>query len=105
MADRKYEPDKVYLQGPDGRIWPYEALLANEPGFVSVVPNKSKQAAKEDSQPPTPEDSQPPTPETEPSQASENKGTTTGSAQQNQKQQNDKQQERQVPPQSGNNAR
>ena len=41
MAARKFELDKVYLQGPDGRVWPYEPLLANADGFKPVVPNAS----------------------------------------------------------------
>lgn len=46
--DRKFVEDKVYLQGPDQQIWEYEALLANQPGFVAVTPNPSKKAAAAD---------------------------------------------------------
>lgn len=42
--ERKFVEDKVYLQGPDGQIWEYEAMLANQNGFVAVTPNPSKKA-------------------------------------------------------------
>lgn len=40
--ERKFIEDKVYLQGPNGVIYDYEPLLANQAGFVAVTPNKSK---------------------------------------------------------------
>ena len=40
--EQEYIEDKVYLRGPTGRIYPYEPLVANQPGFVAVVPNKSE---------------------------------------------------------------
>lgn len=40
--DRKFVEDKVYLKGPSGVIYEYEPLLAQRPGFVPTVPNKSK---------------------------------------------------------------
>jgi hypothetical protein len=43
-TERKFVEDKVYLQGPDGQIWDYDALLANQSGYVAVTPNKSKKA-------------------------------------------------------------
>ena len=45
--ERKFVEDKVYLKGPDGQIWEYESLLANQSGFVAVTPNPSKKATAE----------------------------------------------------------
>lgn len=45
MAERKYQLDKTYLQGPKGQIYDYEAVLAKQPGWKPVVPNRSKKAA------------------------------------------------------------
>ena len=47
MADneRKFVEDKVYLRGPDGQVWEYEALLANQSGFTAFTLNPSKAAA------------------------------------------------------------
>lgn len=50
MAERKFEQDKVYLQGPDGQIWPYDPHLTKIDGFKSVIPNKSKAAPKQQTQ-------------------------------------------------------
>lgn len=48
MSDeRKFEEDKVYLQGPDGVIWEYDTLLSNAPGYKPVTPNPSKIAQAE----------------------------------------------------------
>jgi hypothetical protein len=47
-TERKFVEDKVYLQGPDGQIWDYDALLANQSGYVAVTPNKSKKAATQE---------------------------------------------------------
>ena len=42
MAERKFDADKVYLQGPDGQIWPYDPHLSAVEGFKPVIPNKTK---------------------------------------------------------------
>lgn len=43
--ERKFQQDKVYLQGPDGQIWDYEPMLAAQEGYKQVIPNQSRKSA------------------------------------------------------------